>query len=65
MTLRQAQKQYDDAIGTYVSHKAYSMTIEELISIANMHYSEPCKVLFAKISKNRSRIITSLKAARL
>ena len=62
MTLKQAQKQYDDAIGTEVTHKPNTMTIEQLISFGQMHYSRPSKVLFAQIGVRRSRIITSLKA---
>ena len=63
MTLKQAQKQHDDAISTEVTHKPNTMTIEQLTAFGQMHYSKPSKVLFAQIGKRKSRIITSLKAA--
>jgi hypothetical protein len=63
MTLRQAQKQYDDAISTTVTHKPNTMTLEQLVGIGQMHYSKPCKVLFMEIGVKKSTIITSLKAA--
>jgi hypothetical protein len=63
MTLRQAQKQYSDAICTIVTHKPNTMTMECLTSIGQMYYSKPSKVLFAQVGVRRSRIITSLKAA--
>jgi hypothetical protein len=62
MTLKQAQKQYNDAICTEVTHKPNTMTIEQLTFFGQMHYNKPCKVLFAQVGVRRSRIITSLKA---
>jgi hypothetical protein len=63
MTLKQAQKQYDDAISTTVKHEANAMTFELLISIGKMHFSKPSKVLFAQVGVRSSRVITSSKAA--
>ena len=67
MTLKQAQKQYDDALYTEVTHKPNAMTVEDLIALGKTHYrmryNKPCKVLFAQVGKRKSRIITSLKAA--
>jgi hypothetical protein len=63
MTLKQAQKQYGDAICTIVMHKPNTMTVEHLIAFGQMHYSKPSKVLFAQVGVRKSRVITSLMAA--
>ena len=62
MTLKQAQKQYSDAISTEVTHKPNTMTVNQLIAFGQMHYSKPSKVLFMQIGVRKSRVITSLKA---
>ena len=62
MTLREAQKLYDDAISTTVKHKENSMTHNALVKIGQMHYYESCEILYINVGKKTSRIITSLKA---
>jgi hypothetical protein len=64
MTLKEAQKKWDDAILLKVSHKPYSVTADDLIKWAGQSWNEPVKPLFVKAGKTSSRIIYSKKAAR-
>jgi hypothetical protein len=63
MTLKEAQKKWDDAIKMTVKHKPYSVTEDQLIKWAAQSLSVPVKVLFVKAGKTSSRIIYSISAA--
>ena len=64
MTLKEAQKQWDDAIEMKISHKPNSVTKEQLIKWAGQSWDNPIKPLFIKIGKTSSRIIYSKLAAK-
>ncbi|MDR2915593.1 MAG: hypothetical protein LBV74_12300 [Tannerella sp.] len=64
MTLKEAQKEWYDAISMKVSHKANSVTEEQLIKWAGQSWNIPIKPLFIKIGKTSSRIIYSKLAAK-
>ena len=59
MTLREAQKQYPDAVSWTMQHKANSVTTDMLEKWANQTYSEPVKILYVKVGKTSSRYIVS------
>nr|DAG12400.1 MAG TPA: hypothetical protein [Caudoviricetes sp.] len=63
MTLKQAQKQYDDAIQMTVKHKPNSVTAAQLEKWAQQSWNVPIKVLFTSVGKTSSRVIYSRKAA--
>jgi hypothetical protein len=64
MTLKEAQKKWDDAIQMKLFHKPYSVTIENIIKWAGQSWDVPIKPLFVKIGKTSSRIIYSKAAAK-
>jgi hypothetical protein len=64
MTLKEAQKKWDDAIQMTVKHKPYSVTEDQLIKWVGQSWTEPVKVLFVKDGKTSSHIIYSILAAR-
>ena len=65
MTLKEAQKKYDDAILMTVKHKSDSVPEEQLSKWAQQSWAVPIKVLFTKVGKTSSRIIYSREAARI
>lgn len=65
MTLKEAQKKYDDAIQMTVKHKPDSVTEEQLKKWAQQSWAVPVKVLFAKVGKTSSRVIYSREAAKI
>jgi hypothetical protein len=64
MTLREAQKEWDDAILMKISHKANSVNKYDLIKWAGQSSKEPVKALFIKIGVRSSQIIYSKMAAK-
>ncbi|KAA6352399.1 hypothetical protein EZS27_000349 [termite gut metagenome] len=58
MTLREAQKLWDDAIVTTITYKPGTMT-EDGLKPLGQHWNTPAKILFMKIGKCSSRIISS------
>lgn len=65
MTLKEAQKKYDDAILMTVKHEPNSVTEEQLKKWAQQSWAVPIKVLFAKVGKTSSRVIYSREAAKI
>jgi hypothetical protein len=63
MTLKEAQKKWDDAILMEASYKPYSVTEKDLIEWAGQSWDEPIIPLFVKAGKTSGRIIYSKKAA--
>lgn len=62
-TLAQAQKDYPDAIQAKLTHDPYCMTPAILIGIGeSMCHKEKSKVLFYKVGKCVSRVISSREA---
>lgn len=61
MTLKQAQKQYDDAVQIKIAHESGMMTEKRLIKLARL--DESSRILFVSVGKTISRIIFSKKAA--
>jgi uncharacterized DUF497 family protein len=61
MTLKEAQRKWDDAIEMRCRHKPYAMSEEILIASAERNST---KVLFMLIGKTSSRIIYSRMAAK-
>lgn len=61
MTIKQAQKQYDDAVQIKIAHEADMMTKGRLIKLAGL--DETSKILFIHVGKTVSRVISSKKAA--
>lgn len=62
-TLAQAQKDYPDAIQAKLTHDPYCMTSAKLIRIGEtIGHKEKSKVLFYKIGKCVSRVISSREA---
>lgn len=64
MTLKEAQKKWDDAIQMKVTHKANSVSAEELTKMASGSWNVPIKVLFVKVGVTSSRLIYSRQAAK-
>jgi hypothetical protein len=64
MTLKEAQKKWDDAIEMKYTHTPYSITEQFLEKAAQQSWKEPVKVLFVKSGKTKSRIIYSRMAAK-
>lgn len=65
MTLKQAQKQFDDAVQMTVKHKLGSVTEEQLRKWAQQSWNVPIKILFIKVGKTSSRVIYSREAAKI
>jgi hypothetical protein len=61
MTLKEAQKMYSDAILTKVTHKPFSITGKDLIQLGQ-HWDTPAGILYIKIGKCSSRVISSRQA---
>lgn len=61
MTIKQAQKQYDDAVEIKIAHEADMMTKGRLIKLVGL--DETSKILFIHVGKTVSRVISSKKAA--
>ncbi|MDR0681810.1 MAG: hypothetical protein LBG15_08195 [Dysgonamonadaceae bacterium] len=64
MTLKEAQKQWNDAIQLKVTHKPYSVTAANLEKWAGQSWNDPIKPLFIQVGKTSSRIIYSRQAAK-
>lgn len=64
MTLKEAQKKWDDAIQMKVEHAPNSVTKDDLIKWSSGSYKEPIRVLYIKIGKRTSQIIYSREAAK-
>lgn len=64
MTLKEAQKKWDDAIQMKVEHALNSVTENDLIKWASGPRKEPIRVLHIKIGKRCSQIIYSREAAK-
>lgn len=64
MTLKEAQKEWDDAIEMRCTHKPYSVTESFLKKAVQQSWNEPVEVLFVRIGKTSSRIIYSRMAAK-
>lgn len=64
MTLKEAQKKWDDAIQMKVEHAPNSVTKDDLIKWSSATYKEPIRVLYIKIGKRCSQIIYSREAAK-
>jgi len=64
MTLRQAQRQYDDALQMKCEHRPYCMTVTQMAKIGEglRGKENPSKVLFVKVGKCVSRVISSRQA---
>jgi hypothetical protein len=64
MTLQQAQKQYDDALQMKCEHRPYCMTETQmrLTGEGLRGKEQPSKVLFVKVGKCVSRVISSRQA---
>jgi len=61
MTLKEAQKKFEDAIELNVKHDSYAMTNENVKSFADNIFGKDCpsKVMYSEIEKNSSTIIVS------
>jgi hypothetical protein len=64
MTLREAQKKWDDAIQLKCTHKRDSVSEELLIKWAGQSWDDPIKLLYVKVGRTCSRIIYSRLAAK-
>jgi hypothetical protein len=64
MTLKQAQKQYDDALQMKCEHLPFSMTVDRMTEIGEYLRGKenPSKVLFVKVGKCISTVISSREA---
>lgn len=64
MTLKEAQKKWNDAVQLKVKHAPHSVTEEQLVKWAGQSWNDPIKPLSVRVGKTTSSIIYSRQAAK-